>query len=41
MDEELPVLRYWGKVKPKLGSGPQWHPLIYYIDLYSTRYITK
>jgi HD domain len=30
MDDDMPILRYWGKAKPKTSSGPQWHPLIYH-----------
>lgn len=30
MDDDQPILRYWGKAKPRISSGPQWHPLVYH-----------
>ena len=30
MDDDGPILRYWGKAKPQMSSGPQWHPLVYH-----------
>jgi CRISPR-associated endonuclease/helicase Cas3 len=30
MDDDRPILHYWGKAKPHMGSGPQWHPLVYH-----------
>ena len=34
MDDDRPILRYWGKAKPQMSRGPQWHPLVYhYLDV--------
>jgi CRISPR-associated endonuclease/helicase Cas3 len=30
MDDDRPILRYWGKAKPQTSSGSQWHPLVYH-----------
>jgi Cas3, HD domain len=30
MDDALLIRRYWGKAKPKMSSGPQWHSLVYH-----------
>jgi CRISPR-associated endonuclease/helicase Cas3 len=30
MDGDRLTLRYWGKAKPQMSNGPQWHPLVYH-----------
>jgi CRISPR-associated endonuclease/helicase Cas3 len=30
MDDDRPTLHYWGKAKPHMSGGPQWHPLVYH-----------
>ena len=30
MHDDRAILRYWGKAKPQMGNGPQWHPLVYH-----------
>jgi CRISPR-associated endonuclease/helicase Cas3 len=30
MDDDRPILLYWGKAKPQMSSGAQWHPLAYH-----------
>jgi hypothetical protein len=30
MNDVRPILRYWGKAKPKMSYGPTWHPLAYH-----------
>jgi hypothetical protein len=30
MDNDRPIRRYWGKAKPQMSNGPQWHPLVYH-----------
>jgi CRISPR-associated endonuclease/helicase Cas3 len=30
MHDDRAILRYWGKAKPQMSGGPQWHPLVYH-----------
>lgn len=30
MHDDRAILRYWGKAKPQMGNGSQWHPLVYH-----------
>ena len=42
MDDALLIRRYWGKAKPKMSSGPQWHSLVYHsLDVAGTSALNR